>query len=1016
LRPEEKYHHIMPVYPVLVLCFFLSGATALIYEVVWVRLLTLSFGNTVYAVGVVLIAFMSGLSLGSYILGRWADRDVNLLRLYGILEFGIAVSTLLSVSVLEWLASAYLSLSPSSMHVWKASGLRYVLSAAVLIVPATLMGGTLPVLVRFAVRSRDELGERLGMLYSMNTVGGVLGTFLAGFLMIRFAGLRLTLVSAAGLNLCIGALSCYLGAVAGARGAPKVGRGEVGQQKGPVYVYAIFAFFLSGSAAMIYEVAWTRLLVGVIGSTTFAFSIVLIGFLSGIGLGSLAVSRLSRVRRLGLVHFSLMEIAIGVIGVFTIVLYRAMPSMMLYGLRGSDGQYFGVLVYQFLLVLIFLLVPTIVMGATFPVIANVYCGESERRGRRIGELYAANTAGAILGSALAAFYLLPGFGSTICIKTAALLNLAVGATGLLALGKKRAFAVSLSLLAVPFIPAGISSGMLDSGVAIYGREEGYSLSGNDGYYLYQKEGLNSTVSVTASDSGNISLRINGKADASISSDMSTQLAVGYFPALLHPRPRDALVVGLGSGVTTRALADFPGMKTVETVEIEPAVLEAAQFFDRVNRGVHRDPGVTIILDDARSYLMSADRQYDIIVSEPSNPWISGIGSLFTREFYETSRSRLRKGGVFCQWVHIYGLRTDDLRMILATFVKVFPDSSAWQSGKGDIMLIGPKGPHPALDYDAVKGMMSGRVAGDLMAYLNISDPMDFFSYFITGAGGIKAFSDGAPVNTDDRPLLEFSAPMAMYLTDRTVMENNSRLSDHLEVPAIAGHEGEGDVTAEFLYRKSRNYRRLNIPAPLSWIREAISRDAGNADYLVHLARVMAVEGRFSLAGSLLGEALAKEPENAGAHYMRAMLLKDRDAGQALGHMDRALRSAPEDFDILVEAAEFSFDEGMFEGANGLFLRAYDQPHQAIADGYLLYSIGLTFAKLKKYGQAVDYLERSVGLNAYDFESVLALADTYLFVGRPGDACARYADALRLSGGEDRGLVEERIDSYCGDVI
>lgn len=1002
----------VPFFHIIIACFFISGATALIYEVIWVRLLALIFGNTVYAIGVVLTAFMSGLSLGSFLLGKWADRRTNMLRIYGALELGIALSAILSPFLLDKVTSIYVSIYHTSTPLWIMSGVRYLLSIMVLLVPTTLMGGTLPVLSRHFIRSEKELESRLGALYSINTVGGVVGTFFVGFILIRYFGLSFSVHTAAALNLAIGALSLSIGNKL--PGVKEAGAGpEEIAVRPPGYRYALIAFFLSGMSAMVYEVAWSRLLVAVIGSTTYAFSLILMGFLSGIALGSFIVCRISRTRKLDLLHFSAIQIAIGLICFLTIALFNLMPSLMLKGLRATEGSFNSVLFIEFSLVLLYILLPTTLFGATFPVIAGVYNSGSGHRAGNIGKIYAANTAGAILGSAAAAFFLLPGLGSTLSIKAATAANLLVGAFGLLFLRRTRLAVASFALLIVPFLPVNVSQELLNTGVAIYGSKD-WSLLAENEFLLYSKEGLNATISVKAHDTGNLSLATNGKTDASLLKlDMVTQLALGYFPLLLHPEPKNVLVVGFGSGVTLRVVADFEEVERVDCVEIEPAVLEAARYFERVNKAVYRDPKVRIILDDARNHIGASKDDYDIIISEPSNPWISGVGNLFSEDFYRLARSRMKEGGIFVQWVQLYGLRSEDLMMVLKTFSSVFPDSTVWMAG-GDILIIGTSGEFTFLNYQSVaeKMKMTGDGAWNLKAYLNISDPLDFFSYFITDNEGVEELSAGARTNTDNLPFLEFNAPYSLY--SDTAMRNVMALQRHMNLPRVTGIES-ADLSSELLYRKSRNYMKINLDGAVNplWIENAVKQNPEDADYLAEMALVYERHNKdLEKLEPLLRRALSIAPDSPAANYAAAMHLKGSDAEKAGAYFDRAVVHEVDDFDILYEAGMFNFNEGKIKEALDLFLRAERLPRPFLTDVKLLAFIEYCYRKLGDYEASLSYLLKFVEMNPYSSDIFTALADSYLRFGKPDLACTYYKAALGVSPKSRRGEITSRIRQNC----
>lgn len=964
---------------VVFVCFFLSGATALIYEVVWVRLLALTFGNTVYAVGIVLTSFMSGLSLGSLIIGRWSDRDKNLLKGYGILEWGIAISALLSPLLLDRISGIYLSLSITSMPLWAVSIIRYLLSIAVLLLPTTLMGGTLPVLSRYFIRSEADLGKRLSQLYSLNTLGGVFGTFLVGFILVRFLGINMTLMITAAVNVIIGSAAYYLGMQQSAPERVTEHADDEGKKKS-AYAYALGAFFLSGFTAMVYQIAWSRLLVGIIGSTTYAFSIILIGFLFGIGLGSFLVSRYSGKKLLGLVHFSAIQIAIGICCFLSLLLFYLLPPLMLKGLQMTGNSFVAVMAVNMLLVLGYLLIPTTLFGATFPILAAIYSSGQTRRGSQIGTIYAANTFGAIFGSSLTAFYLIPVAGATASIKFATLLNILIGLAGFAMLRRFRLMVVAAGLLVIPLLPVRIADEALVSGVAVYGKQPGFTLTSDTQVFLYLEEGLNATIAVTTNDDGSIALSTNGKADGSTGADMSTQLASAYFPLLLHRNPVNLLIIGYGTGVTVRAASDFVGVENIETIEIEPNVIKAAHFFDQVSRGALRDPKVKLYVDDARSHIVASKRRYDLIISEPSNPWISGIGNLFSREFYEASRSRLNKGGLYCQWVQLYGLDPEVLKMIIRTFSSVFPETTIWQSNPADILLIGSSEMPIELDYPQISKRLSQTNISDMRAYLHIFDPLDFFSYFVTGRQGVEKLSGNAAVNTDNLPLLEFEAPFSLY--SATERKNNELLTDAMTIPEIRGFGSPGNLRQEYLFRKCLNYMKLGIPVDDLWLRSLSSQ---GATYLS--SRIMGLDRRNPDRNSSLQQAMDYNSVNLPPYY--------------------------EDLDLLDAALDMALNNANNTALSRLLRRADAASLHIVSHSDLYYRAGVKLAKMGSGELAEKYLAKSIAVNEYNVSALTALADLHFADQRIGDACGSYRKVERMLRGPRRDELKRRLAMSCG---
>lgn len=966
---------------VVFVCFFLSGATALIYEVVWVRLLALTFGNTVYAVGIVLTSFMSGLSLGSLIIGRWSDKDKNLLKGYGILEWGIAVSALISPLLLDRISGIYLSLSITSMPLWAVSIIRYLLSIAVLLLPTTLMGGTLPVLSRYFIRSEPDLEKRLSQLYSLNTLGGVFGTFLVGFILVRFLGITMTLTITAAVNVIIGSAAYYLGMQQSAPERVIEHADDEGRKKSAyVYAYALGAFFLSGFTAMVYQIAWSRLLVGIIGSTTYAFSIILIGFLFGIALGSFVVSRYSGKNLLGLGHFSAIQIAIGICCFLSLLLFYLLPPLMLKGLQMTGNSYVAVMAVNMLLVLGYLLVPTTLFGATFPILAAIYSSGRPRVGSQIGTIYAANTFGAIFGSSLTAFYLIPAAGAMASIQYATLLNILIGVAGFAMLRRFRLMVAAAGLIIIPLLPVRIADETLVSGVAVYGKRADFTLTSDTQVFLYLREGLNATIAVTTNDDGSIALSTNGKADGSTGADMSTQLASAYFPLLLHSNPADLLIIGYGTGVTVRAAADFAGVRNIETIEIEPKVMEAGHFFDQVSRGALRDPKVKLYVDDARSHIVASKRRYDLIISEPSNPWISGIGNLFSREFYEASRSRLNRGGLYCQWVQLYGLDPEVLRMIIRTFSSVFPETTIWQTNPADILLIGSSEMPVELDYLQISERLMQTNRSDMRAYLHIYDPLDFLSYFVAGKQGVEKLSGNAAVNTDNLPLLEFEAPFSLYRA--TEGKNNELLADAMTIPEIRGFGSPGNLRQEYLFRKCLNYMKLGIPVDDLWLRSLSSE--GRAYLSI---RIMGLDRRNPDRRSSLQQAMDYHSANLPPDY--------------------------EDPDLLAAALDIALDNANNTELFQLLHKVDAASQHIVRHSDLYYRAGIRLAKIGSRELAEKYLAKSIAVNKYHVGALTALADLYVTDQRLSDACRAYRSAVGLLKGQRKDELKRKMAVSCG---
>ncbi|MGH9791603.1 MAG: fused MFS/spermidine synthase, partial [Candidatus Acidiferrales bacterium] len=654
----------------VLLCFFLSGAAGLVYQVAWGKALGLVFGNTVYAIATVLAVFMGGLATGSALLGRWSERHANPVALYGWVELGVAASGVLSLAGLAGVRLLYVGSYPL-VEGWMPAliALRFVGAALVLFVPAFLMGGTLPIMVRGLTRNSAELGARISRLYWVNTLGAVTGTVGAGFWLLPQLGLRQTMLFAAMLNIVAGFIALAasrfrLVAPSPAAGGddqtstPAIQSAPLGVAAAPPAVasqlsprWLLAAFALVGATAFAYEVAWVRLLATHLGSSTYAFTVMLAVFLTGIVLGTVAFELWLKLgRRVTLGTFAATQTLTAASALVFLYFYDRFPELLPRVLRLGGANFENLLLAQFEVSAAAMLPAALVFGFNFTVVMLLIAGRPEASGRHgaaVGRAYAANTIGAIVGAVAAGFWLVPAVGSYRLVAFTAIVNLVLA--GALALRHSSHATLSLAtqglLLGGCILAAG--GAFYDRALATFGtmvywdyHDEKLTLAEMAATtdVVFVKDGLNATISVTRAENY-VAVRTNGKVDAS-PHDSVTQLLVGHLGAAFHPAPKRVLVIGFGSGMTVSAVSRHPEVQRIVCVEIEPAVIEASQYLGLLHRGVVSDPRLEIVLDDARNYLLTTREQFDLIVSEPSNPWIAGVSALFTDEFYREAKMRL----------------------------------------------------------------------------------------------------------------------------------------------------------------------------------------------------------------------------------------------------------------------------------------------------------------------------------------------------------------------------------------
>jgi len=782
-------------------CVFVSGVAALLYEVVWLRLLGLAFGQTVHTVTYVLAAYMGGMALGSIVAGRRADRVRRPLRLYGLLELGIGLSCLATPFLFEGLNQLYLAVlrswSPSALA---TGALQLALSLAVLVPPTALMGATLPVLSRAVVREPGRTGADVGTLYALNTWGAVVGTAATGFWLLPAVGLRATVAIGVALDLAVAALALALARRARGRAAlpgeaPAADAPEAPSPDAPAptrtqIVAALVAIGISGAASMAYEIAWTRALSLVLGSSTYAFSAMLATFLVGLALGAFVIARALRRWRPGLVAFGVIEGSIGLAAVALLPAFGELPVLTLAIFQRTGVSHEGALLAQFAMSFLLMIAPTLLIGATFPLALAALSRGLGRVGRDVGRVYGANAIGTILGSAMAGFALVPLAGIQNGIAIAAGANV-VAAVMLLAVSAPRWRALAAvfpaGFIALALVVPRWDANLMSGGAAVYApelvhaKDRAASLM-RSRRLLFYEEGIHTTVSVQRSG-GVTSLRVNGKTDGSNGRDMVAQLLAGHLGPVLAPGARRALVIGLGTGVTAGALAQHP-LERIDVAELEPAVVDAARFFEAENRHVLSDPRVVVKVGDGRQVLAVGPEPWDIIVSEPSNPWIAGVGNLFTREFYELAHARLSARGVMVQWLQGYSMRREDMQMVANTFLQVFPHVSLWQAVKGDYFLIATPD-ELELDFSELERRYpaTAAVRGDLGR--DLAWPRGLLLHHLLAEQDLRRYASGAVLNTDDHPRLEFAAPRSLYLDTLQSNDHDLRWFRSGDRPRIA---------------------------------------------------------------------------------------------------------------------------------------------------------------------------------------------------------------------------------------
>lgn len=752
-----------------------SGFCALIYQTVWLRQFRLIFGASTLASAAVVAIFMGGLGFGGIYFGRRVDRSRNPLAMYGYLEIGVALSAAATPLLLWMVRQLYLFAGGSFMlGPFLGTLVRLLLSVIVLVIPTVLMGGTLPAAARSAERIGDASRGALAVLYATNTVGAVMGTLFSTFYLLENFGNLKTLVAAALLNLLVGLMALSISArIRAGRSHELAGEAETAPEsiEAPAVAPRRFVYVAAGIvgfAFFLMELVWYRMLTPLLGGTTYTFGLILAIGLAGVGAGSYAYAILRRGRAtIGAFAVSCacealalaIPIVLGDRLAFLALLLRPLGAIGFSGSLLAWTAVTAVVVFP----------PAFIAGVQFPLLISLLGEGREDVGRHVGYAYAWNTAGAILGSIAGGFGAMPLLTAPGTWRATAVLLVTLSGIALWIAAKQGrqgryvAISATAGVSALVFITATGPSAFWRHTPIGAGRADIPNATRNrlidlqhtrQRTTIWEAEGVESSVSLANMDG--LAFIVNGKSDGHARQDGGTQVMGGVLPAILHPNPKRAVVIGLGTGTTAGWLAAVPSIERVDAVEIEPSIVEVARRCTAVNRDFLRNPKGHVRIGDGREFLLARGDRYDIISSEPSNPYRAGIANLFTVEFYEAAISRLNDRGIFVQFLQAYEVDAPTIRTIYGTITSVFPVVETWQSQAGDLLLVGSRTP---IDHDpnAVRRkLMTEPIRSAVRNVWWVEDVGGLYARYVAGTESAQRLGVGARKNTDDRTVVEYA--------------------------------------------------------------------------------------------------------------------------------------------------------------------------------------------------------------------------------------------------------------------
>jgi spermidine synthase len=904
---------------------FVSGASALVYQSLWLRSFGLVFGNTTDAVAMVLAVFMGGLGLGSLLAAR--HRAAAPLAAYARVEVGIGLTALLTVPLLKVLPVAYAAVSArAGLGASLEAVGRGALATLVLLPTTVLLGATVPLVVEHLERSRGDFPGGLGHTYLANTLGAAAGVYLGTFVLVPGLGVSRSLTLAAAGNLLVGAAAWRWSR------RPSIAPPPVVPPAASLPAPWLFAALAAVSGAFTFgiEVLWTRSFTLVIGSTVYAFSVMLLAVLVGLVVGTAVYARVrARIARPEAMLGGLFAGA-GLFALLGVVMIGRLPAAYLGLMKDLPASFAAHQVAGFLLCLGTMLPVTAALGFSFPLLAHLVDQRTPAQ-RASGHLYFWNTLGAIAGAIATDLVLIRALGLQRSYLVLAGLPLAAGAwtLGQAASLRPRLRPVPVAVTAAALLALGPwwrpwDPVTMTSGVYRYGLEwaaTGFRLDdlAPQRRLLFYREGREAVVAVSERPGTTRRfLSINGKTDAGGGpEDVLQQKFVAHVPMLLHPSPRQVLVVGWGSGASAAATALYPAER-IECVEIEPATFEAAPLFDALSGAVRSDPRFRIVFRDGRNHLLGSRTRWDVIVSEPSNVWIAGVANLFTRDFYEVARDKLAPGGLFAEWFHYYNMEPADVMVELATFAAVFPHVSVWTVPPlppelggtlgADLLLVGSQAPHH-LDWTRLEhAFRRTPVGADLRATGVVEDEMTLLASYAFGRDdllrltGDRRWSAGPlPLNTDDRPWIEYRAGRHVVLPPEVVRRLAQQL--HLTLGEAAADPLPPVTGAPALDAGGREAAALHLALADRWARFGLPGRARRS-----LERAFALDPTQERVVEELGGAAIDASDWPRAEELHRALLRIRPRD-----VDAQLRLAA----VLVRQAKWAEARDAFDRARRL---------------------------------------------------------------------------------------------------
>lgn len=1029
----------------IITLFFFSGACGLIYAVAWVHILRYFLGTPLFSILSILVTFLSGLALGSYIMGFYIDARSDPLKIYGVLEGAIGIYSILFPWMIQGAMSIYGFIYKNPRFPSYARPfLKYPIFNSILLIPPMLIGAVWPVMSKILVRGMDNLGRATGKIFGVNTLGGSFGVLITGFILIPYLGTNSTIYISASIDLMICILTFLIYKRIGSQG--RIQEGSVTQkaqtqisiipEKGKSYKgikwIILTGYAVSALAVMAYLVIYLRFMIAFMDSYFYPLFLILSAFMLGLALGGTGLARFVDKREDPLLILGVIELIIGLSYMGILPLIDRFPILIASITGRFAHPFWPMRLTEFFLVFVVMLIPALLLGLSFPLVCRVCTEKVERIGKSVSAVFAANAFGSLTGVLLGGIFLVTWLGIKKGNMVAFWSHIFVGLfflllchsisritkAGLLLLsaGSFILFSFFLPLWDMPIFKTGpYRYAYYTNGSQPHIGLTQMEASKEKKEEIFYKQGFIADFTVTK-EKKDISMCVNSKIECSTKRDLPARVLSGHLPLLLHAEPKDILIIGLGTGVTLGSAGQYP-VRSIECIGVSRELIEAAGYFREFNNNALEDPRLKLINDDAVHYLLFTDNKYDVIISDPLSTLPDVIAGFFTREFFRVCMKRLKNSGIAAARLPVNGMKERTFKSVLHTWRDVFPFVNLWETDLGrDYLLIGSN-QRIVWDYPLISDRLSKeRISSDLLRISIKNPPSDLLSFYFMDEQGLDHYCMGSKIFTDDYALAEssglrfrFAEKTESLLEEMGHYRGTGLFDPLLRLKGIDDYEAmeiKDEVEERLLGKRylTGGYIDIIKAEPrdiiLKGLKKALQVNPDDikaielySDIVFKTVRDYIDKGQFDLALWALNETRGILSENPEALYLLGRVYYNMGLiDQAIAEYEKGAEYCPDDEKIHCDLGIAYLNKGWIDLSIGKFNHSirinpkYEEPH--------LY-LGVAYFKKGFIDRAIEEYENAICLRADYADARYNLGIAYLKLGLIDEAISEWKEVIRI---------------------